>query len=190
MATKLTDKQKLFVKEYIIDLNATQAAIRAGYSEKTARQIATEMLSKLYIQEEIQKLVIDKTEKLDITADKVLQELAHIAFDDIKNYLSYKTVKTIIKYDKDGEPIIDYQTIVELKNSDEIDTRNIAEISTGPNGVFKFKQYCKDNALVQLGKYLNLFNEKQKDDENTINPIININITDNSNLEKKMYEVK
>jgi phage terminase small subunit len=95
------------------------------------------------------------------TKEKVLAELARIAFDDIGNYLSYKTVKTVVGHDKHtGEPIIDYKTVIELKDSEEIDTRNIAEVQQGPNGTFKFKQYCKDNALVQLGKHLGMFVEK------------------------------
>jgi len=166
---KLTDKQRMFVKEYLVDLNATQAAIRAGYSENNADKIGSELLGKTRVKEEIQKGMDNRSKRLDITADKVLQELAHIAFDDIKNYLSYSTEKTVVSYDKDGEPITDYKTIVNLKNSDEIDTRNISEISTGPNGVFRFKQYCKDNALVQLGKHLKLFTENidigNKDDK-------------------------
>lgn len=159
-ADKLTDKQKRFCEEYIIDLNATQAAIRAGYSKETARQIGTENLSKPVIQYYIYELQQERSKRTEITADMVLKELAHIAFDDIKNYLSFKTVLTPCGKDKEtGEDIIDYRTVVELKDSDTIDTRNIAEISTGPNGVFKFKQYCKDNALVQLGKHLGMFRE-------------------------------
>ncbi|MCE5227871.1 MAG: terminase small subunit [Porphyromonadaceae bacterium] len=95
-----------------------------------------------------------------VTVEKVLNELSHIAFDDISNYLSYKTVKTVQGTDDEGEPIIGYKTVVDLKDSETIDTRSIAEVSIGPNGTFKFKQYCKDNALVQLGKYLGMFTEK------------------------------
>lgn len=54
---KLTDKQKRFCEEYVIDLNATQSAIRAGYSERTVRSIANENLTKLDIQDYIQKLL-------------------------------------------------------------------------------------------------------------------------------------
>lgn len=157
---KLTPKQQMFVKEYIVDLNATQAAIRSGYSDATSYSQGQRLLKNVEIQAAIQKAMDNRATRLDITADKVLQELANIAFDDIKNYLSFKTVKTLIGIDDKGEAIVDYKTVVDLKDSETIDTRNIAEISTGPNGVFKFKQYCKDNALVQLGKHLKLFTEK------------------------------
>ena len=158
--TELNTRQKAFCNEYLIDLNATQAAIRAGYSPKTACRIASENLLKPYIQEYIQIRMADRAIRTEITQDMVLKELAHIAFDDIRNYLEYKTVQTVIDYDNTGKPIIDYKTIISMFDSKDIDTRNIAEISQGPNGTFKFKQYCKDNALIQLGKHLGLFRDK------------------------------
>lgn len=168
---KLTDKQKRFCEEYLVDLNATQAAIRAEYSEKTAKSIGAENLSKPYLQEEIQRLMKERSDRTEITADRVLEELAHIAFDDIKNYLSFKTVKTKVGHE-DGEDIIDYKTVVDLKDSDDIDTRNVAEIQQGKDGQFKFKLYCKDNALVQLGKHLGMFEKDDKEEEKPIEVII------------------
>lgn len=78
--TKLTTKQERFCREYIIDLNATRAAIRAGYSEKTANRIASENLSKLDIQEKIRQLQQKIEARTEITQDKVLNELANIGF--------------------------------------------------------------------------------------------------------------
>ena len=68
----------MFCKEYIIDLNATQACIRAGYSEKTARQIGSENLSKLNIQDEIAKLIKNREERMQLTADKVLTDIERV----------------------------------------------------------------------------------------------------------------
>jgi phage terminase small subunit len=160
MAKKLTLKQTKFVDEYLIDLNATQAAIRAGYSEKTANRIASENLSKLDVQSYLQKRQKELQNHANITPEKVIDELTHIAFDDIKNYLSFRTEKTQVGESDNGSPILAYDTIVDLKDSDTIDTRNISEISKGRDGQFKFKLYSKDNALVQLGKYLGMFNDK------------------------------
>ncbi len=70
---KLTAKQQLFCDEYLIDLNATQAAIRAGYSEKTARQIGTENLSKPAISEYIEKRMKEKEDALIAKQDEVLK---------------------------------------------------------------------------------------------------------------------
>ena len=77
--TKLTPKQSMFCKEYLIDLNATQAAIRAGYSEKTARQIAADNLSKVVIQEEIRRLVQIRANNTELSAEYVLTNLKKVA---------------------------------------------------------------------------------------------------------------
>lgn len=78
-APKLTDKQKRFCEEYLVDLNATQAAIRAGYSEKTARQTASENLSKPDIQDTIAELRKNVSDKLNIDIQWVLQRFADIS---------------------------------------------------------------------------------------------------------------
>lgn len=78
MATKLTAKQQRFCDEYLIDLNATQAAIRAGYSEKTARSIAAENLTKPDIQEYIQKRLAEKEDALIAKQDEVMKYLTSV----------------------------------------------------------------------------------------------------------------
>lgn len=79
---KLTAKQQMFVKEYLIDLNATQSAIRAGYSERTARKIGQENLTKPDIIAAIQKAMDKRSERTEITADMVLQRWWDIATAD------------------------------------------------------------------------------------------------------------
>ncbi len=74
----LTDKQKVFCKEYIIDFNATQAAIRAGYSEDSARQIASDNMTKHDILNFIQELIKPRLDKLNITVDSVLKDIVEI----------------------------------------------------------------------------------------------------------------
>lgn len=76
----LTVKERSFVDEYLIDLNATQAAIRAGYSPKTARQIASKLLSKANISAAIACAMADRSKRTGITQDRVLNELAKVAF--------------------------------------------------------------------------------------------------------------
>jgi phage terminase small subunit len=75
----LTAKQQLFVKEYLVDLNATQAAIRAGYSEATAKEMGYENLTKPHIKEAIDKVLNKRSEKLEISAEYVLRGLKDIA---------------------------------------------------------------------------------------------------------------
>ena len=76
---KLTAKQEMFCREYIIDLNATQAAIRAGYSKKTAKDIGCENLAKPNISERIQTLFNERAEKAEISAEWVLNNLKNVA---------------------------------------------------------------------------------------------------------------
>lgn len=79
----MTDKQKKFCDEYLIDLNATQAAIRAGYSKKTANRIASENLSKLDIQEYISAKKKDIQQQTNIKLDDIIEALKTIGFADI-----------------------------------------------------------------------------------------------------------
>lgn len=94
---KLTDKQEMFCKEYMIDLNATQAAIRAGYSEHTAKDIGCENLAKPNIQEYIQELKAARSKKLEITSLSVLQELHRWAYGDFTDImeLSFSDIKEL-----------------------------------------------------------------------------------------------
>ncbi|WP_082017872.1 terminase small subunit [Leisingera sp. ANG-Vp] len=85
----LTAKQERFVAEYLIDLNATQAAIRAGYSAKTAHSVGHENLRKPEIAKAIQEAQAKRSEKTGITQERVLQELARIGFADIRKVVAW-----------------------------------------------------------------------------------------------------
>lgn len=89
----LTEKQKRFCDEYLIDLNATQAAIRAGYSEKTARQTATENLSKPYIREYIDKRLAEKDAELIADQDEVLKYLTWGMDETITDWIAIQSPK-------------------------------------------------------------------------------------------------
>ncbi|MDR5616902.1 terminase small subunit [Arsenophonus sp.] len=84
----LTDKQEAFCREYLIDLNATQAAIRAGYSEKTARRIGSENVTKLDIQKRIQDLMEERKNRIEVNADYVLKRLVDIDQMDVLDILN------------------------------------------------------------------------------------------------------
>lgn len=79
MNIKLTAKKQTFCEEYLVDLNGTQAAIRAGYSKKTATVQAAQLLTKLNIQNEIQRLIKIRSESTAITAEKVLKQMQRLA---------------------------------------------------------------------------------------------------------------
>ncbi|ULT55405.1 terminase small subunit [Neobacillus drentensis] len=165
---KLTAKQQAFIKEYLIDLNSTQAAIRAGYSEATAKEIGYENLTKPHIAEAIQKAMDERSKRTEITQDRVLQELAKVGFADIKDYLSFETSLTTVGYNDKGERIIDYAHVVTLKDSETVDGAVISEVSL-KDGALKFKLHDKMKALNDIGRHLGLFNDKldigNKDDK-------------------------
>lgn len=97
---KLTEKQKRFCEEYLIDLNATQAAVRAGYAEKNAGKIGHELLEKTRISEYLSSLMQKRSERTGITADKVLSELEKVAFaeTDISGKEKIKALELLGKH--------------------------------------------------------------------------------------------
>ena len=157
MAKSLTDKQRKFVDEYLIDLNATQAAIRAGYSMKTAHSIGQENLKKPEIQRRLEQRQKSREKRTEITQDRVLTELAKIGFASITDYLEYKTALREIGKDENGEPIYDWAMLVNAHDSSAVDGAPIQEISIARDGTFKFKLYNKLDALEKMGRHLGLF---------------------------------
>ena len=159
MAEKLTPKQKRFCDEYLVDLNATQAYLRAGYkvSETVAGVNANRLLKNAKIAAYISKKQASLQKQTGITQEKVLTELAKIGFADIKQYLEFKTVKTPVVID--GEKVIDYMMVVDAKDSSEVDGTPIQEVSIGKDGTFKFKLYNKLDALEKLGRHLGLYDK-------------------------------
>lgn len=161
---KLPAKQQLFVKEYIVDLNGTQAYLRAGYkaSEEAARRNASRLLTKADIQAAIREAMKAREQRTEVSADRVVKELAKIAFADIKDFLAFRTGITQVGYTDDGEPIFDYAQIIKVKDSDEVDGAVISEVSLSKDGTFKFKLHDKKAALEMLGKHLGMFIEHQE----------------------------
>ena len=162
---KLTDKQERFCQEYIIDLNATQAALRAGYSAKCINHQGPANLLKPIIQVEIQKLKAKRSERVQIEADSVVKELAKVAFSNIKNYLNIEDDEV---YFKDFKDITDeHAAAIEsvkvtkkiIKGKKENDDIEIQAI--------QFKLHSKLNALEQLGKHLGIY-EKDNDQSRPI----------------------
>ena len=147
----MTKKQKRFVEEYLIDLNATQAAIRAGYSPLTARDIGCENLTKPNIQEAIDKAIAERSRRTGVNADRVVRELAKIAFVNA------------------GE-VVDFDTAILMDKISEDDMAAIQSIKVktfGEDGVEReVKLADKLKALELLGKHLGLFKDKVELDGN------------------------
>lgn len=147
---KLTKKQQLFVDEYLIDLNATQAAIRAGYSTDTAAVIGCENLIKPNIKDAICKAMAERSKRTGINADRIIQELAKIAF-------------------LNPTDVIDMDEATVKGSSNRDDTAAIASVKVKriptDNGDIverEVKTYDKIKALDLLGKHIGMFTDKLK----------------------------
>lgn len=158
----LTAKQALFAKEYIVDFNATQAAIRAGYSERTADAIGHENLKKPNIASAIKIEQDKRSERTEITADMVLREYAKIGFSNITDYLSVEDKLVTIDRDSEGRPITDMQQVVNIFDTDmvkEEKMRAVAEIKQTKDGI-ALKLHDKKGALDSIARHLGMFNDK------------------------------
>lgn len=141
----MTKKQKRFVEEYLIDLNATQAAIRAGYkagNTQRASEIGSELLQKTPVSEAIQHAMAERSKRTGINQDRVLRELAKIAF-----------VNAI--------EVIDPETATVKKDASSDDTAAIQSVKVktfGEDGLEReIKMSDKLKALELLGKHLGMF---------------------------------
>lgn len=133
---KLTIKQETFVAEYLVDLNATQAAIRAGYSAKTANEQGSRLLANVSVQKLIQERMNQRSERLEITSDYVLNTIV----DTIERCRQAKPV-----FDKKGDPVLVF---------------NEQEQAVVPMYAFDPGSVLKGSEL--LGRHLKLFTEKME----------------------------
>lgn len=142
---RLSDKQRRFIQEYLIDLNATAAAKRAGYSAKTAEAIGYENLRKPQIAEEIRKRQEKLQSKLEITQETVLRELAAVAFANGTDFAAIN---------RDGSV-----SLTPTSELSEQKKKAVASIKEGQYGT-EIKLYDKVRALELLGRHLGVFDAK------------------------------
>ncbi|MCD7998984.1 MAG: terminase small subunit [Clostridiales bacterium] len=138
----MTQKQKRFIEEYLIDLNATQAAIRAGYSPDTAYSIGQENLNKPEIKTHIDRAMAERSKRTGVNAERVIQELAKIAFVNATEVIDPKTAT--VKEDALPEDTAAIQSV---------------KVKTfGEDGLEReIKMADKLKALELLGKHLGMY---------------------------------
>lgn len=101
----LTPKQQAFVREYLADMNATQAAVRAGYSQKTAKEIGYQTLGRPEVADAIAEAMRARSKRTQITADRLVEEMAKLAYADITDAMDWGEALAVMPQDE-GDPII------------------------------------------------------------------------------------
>lgn len=144
----MTKKQKRFVEEYLIDLNATQAAIRAGYSPKAAYSIGSENLRKPEIRACIEKAMAERSKRTGINQDRIIIELAKIGLLNPKNLINF-----------------DEATVKEEATEEDLAAISSIRVKRFPTkygeGVEReVKMYDKTKALELLGRHFGMFKDK------------------------------
>lgn len=149
----LTPKQQRFVEEYIIDLNATQAAIRAGYSERTAESAASRLLRNVKVATAVAEAKAARSARTQITQDRVLEELARIGFSDALRHYVMGDDGRLCLADDAPEGASAAVSSVKRKVRTYTDADGNEETTTEVD----FKLWDKNTALANLGKHLGLF---------------------------------
>ena len=160
---KLTDKQQRFVEEYLIDCNATQACIRAGFSAHNADKIGPQLLAKGVVIKAIAEAKGKLSKKTGISAERVINELSAIGFSKVTNVVDWKNGSV---------------TITPSENLDEATKSalsSVEEISGGKRfpSRLKIRMHDKVKALQLLGQHLGLLDGKASV---TVNTQVNVNI--------------
>lgn len=143
----MTPRQARFVDEYLIDLNATQAAMRAGYSKKTAEAQGSRLLRNVKVAGAISLAIEQRSQRTAVTADQVLEELRRVAFADIRS---------IVHWGPDGVRLVPADMVPDSAAA------MISEVSQTSTGELKVKMHSKLTALHDLGKHLGLFIDKSE----------------------------
>lgn len=177
---KLTDKQELFAREYLKDLNATQAAIRAGYSFKTAQEQASRLLSNVMVQSRISELKADRNEEVGIDAAYVLRRLVEIDQMDVLDILLPNgELKPIKDWPKTWRTTLSGIDVTEMAGDD-------------PGFLKKIKWPDKVKNLELLGKHVTVqaFKENVKTEQSGTVQVVNYTPADyaaaQSQLEEKL----
>ena len=164
-ARKLAPMQSVFVQEYLIDLNATQAAIRAGYSAKTAEQQGYQLLQKPSVQAAIAARQKEREQRTAVTADRVLLEAARLAlFDPRKLFNSDGSPKGITELDDDTAAAVAGIEVVEQFEGSGTDRVFVGYLK-------KYRIADKNQALEKLFRHHGLY---ERDNEQKTDPLTSL----------------
>ena len=159
----MTDKQARFCEEYMVDLNATQAAIRAGYSENTAQEQSSRLLLNVMVQERIQQLRAEQSERTRIDADYVLKKLTEIANFRLEDVADIDDAGQI-KYKPFSEWPERAHTAVIGIDEDRIIKESADGSQVTVHDKIKIRTMNKDKSIENIGRHLAMFTDKTKDE--------------------------
>jgi len=171
---KLTPKQKRFVSEYLKDLNGTQAAIRAGYSNSgpnRASEMGCQLLKKTQVKAEIEKRLAKWEEKTQITQERILKELEIVGFSDLEHYITIDPDTGAIQAKGFDEMPGNSRRALESISEDRVIKENADGTQIIINDKRKFKLHSKIEVLKMLGNYKGMW--KDKNDQPGVTIIIN-----------------
>jgi len=153
----LTPKQQRFIEEYLIDLNATQAAIRAGYSEGTAQQIGFENLTKPLIATAVAEAQAERSKRVRVSQDDVLRELMRIGYSDAWNYEQDDHGRLSLV---EGAPKDATRAVASVKHK----TRTVPTKDGDPivEHTVEYRLWDKNTALTNLGRHLGMFLDRSE----------------------------
>lgn len=172
-ADALSVRQQRFVTEYLIDLNGKQAAVRAGYSERSASTMASRLFRRPAVANAITAGVEARAARAQVTADRVIDEYARIAFSDMRRFVEW------------GPGGVTLKPGAALSADDSACVAEVSESKTANGGTVKFKLHDKRAALDALSKHLGLFIDNGEKAPPSIHdvPTVNINITSQNDPE-------
>lgn len=162
MTASLTSKQAAFVQEYLVDLNGTQAAIRAGYAKRTANRIAAENLTKPVIQEAIKNALEARNQRTTVSQDRVIEELARIAFGNLRDFSMWNSTGVTLK---------DSETLTEAQAAS---ISEVSHISNKGGDTKRVKQHDKVKALELLMRHMGMLTEKVEHSGEVAAPTLNL----------------
>lgn len=150
----LTDRQRVFCEEYLVDLNGTEAAKRAGYSAKTARVMAQQNLEHPAVIEHLAVMMKERSERTQVTADRVITEVARLGFSDLRKLFDdHGGLLPVTQWPDDMAAAVASVEVDEL-------FEGFGENRVQVGYTKKVKLWDKPRALELLGKHLKLWVER------------------------------
>ncbi|MBF0501478.1 MAG: terminase small subunit [Candidatus Riflebacteria bacterium] len=147
---RFKERREFFCREYLKDLNGTQAAIRAGYSAKTATSKAAQLLARVDIRARIDELKVKRAKRCEITADRVLKELARIGFANMGDFASFNNAS--VSLNDSGN----------LSRAQLAAVSEVSRVDTEFGGTTRIKLHDKVSSLELIGRHLAMFVDRHK----------------------------